>query len=101
MATRHTRVSNSKAVSLKRVPRMRLLADALQEFPAGVGELNWGERLDVLDAWVQVLDGVYAHLPLKRALYGFDPVRAIEHLRQQVTTLTDLKFHRELTSLIN
>ena len=66
---------------------MRLLADALQEFPAGVGELNWGQRLSVLDAWVQVLDGVYAHLPLKRALYGYDPIRAIEHLRQQVPAL--------------
>ena len=29
--------------------------------------LNWGERLDIIDAWAQVLDGVYAHLPLKRA----------------------------------
>jgi Peptidase family S41 len=80
---------------------MRLLADALQEFPAGVGELNWGERLSVLDAWVQVLDGVYAHLPLKRALYGYDPIRAIEHLRQQVPALNDLQFHRELAMLIN
>jgi len=80
---------------------MRLLADALQEFPAGVGELNWGQRLSVLDAWVQVLDGVYAHLPLKRALYGYDPIRAIEHLRQQVPALNDLQFHRELAMLIN
>jgi hypothetical protein len=38
---------------------------------------------------------------LKRALYGFDPIRALEHLRQQVPALTDLQFHRELTSLIN
>jgi len=77
------------------------LPAALGELPSGVAVLNWGERLDILDAWVQVLDGVYAHLPLKRALYGFDPVRALEHLRQQVTGLTDLQFHRELTSLIN
>ena len=48
-----------------------------------------------------MLEGLYAHLPLKRSLYGFDPIRALEHLRQQVPTLTDLQFHRELTSLIN
>jgi C-terminal processing protease CtpA/Prc len=63
--------------------------------------LSWGERLDILDAWAQVLDGVYAHLPLKRSLYGFDVVRALEHLRQQVPTLSDLQFHRELTLVIN
>ena len=73
----------------------------LREAPAGMAALTWGQRLDIIDAWVQVLDGVYAHLPLKRALYGFDPIRAIEYLRQQVPTLTDLQFHRELTNLIN
>ena len=84
-----------------RISGARACPTALGELPSGVAVLNWGERLDIIDAWVQVLDGVYAHLPLKRALYGFDPIRALEHLRQQVTGLTDLQFHRELTSLIN
>lgn len=66
-----------------------------------VRQLSWGERLDVLDAWSQVLDGLYAHLPLKRALYGFDPIRALERLRQQVPALTDLQFHREVHGLVN
>jgi hypothetical protein len=69
--------------------------------PAALGELTWGQRLDVLDALSQVLDGVYAHLPLKRALYGFDPIRALAQLRHQVPALSDLQFHRELTGLIN
>ena len=55
----------------------------------------------MLDAWAQVLDGLYAHLPLKRALYGFDPIRALDHLRQQVPRLSHFEFHRELTNLIN
>ena len=63
--------------------------------------LSWGERLDIIDALSQVLDGVYVHLPLKRSLYGFDIVRGLEHLRQELTTMTDLQFHRELTSLVN
>ena len=66
-----------------------------------VAPLSWGERLDILDALSLVLDGVYAHLPLKRSLYGFDVVRGLSHLRQQVPMLTDLQFHRELTSLVN
>lgn len=67
----------------------------------GVKSLSWGERLDIFDALSAVLEGVYAHLTLKRSLYGFDVLRAIEHLRQQLPTMTDLQFHRELTSLVN
>ena len=67
----------------------------------GVKSLPWGERLDILDALSAVLEGVYAHLTLKRSLYGFDILRALEHLRQQLPTMTDLQFHRELTSLMN
>lgn len=81
--------------------RGKALAEVLSEFPAGVGTLSWGDRLNIIDAWVMVLDGTYAHLPLKKALYGFDPVRALEHLRRQVPLLDDLQFHRELTTLIN
>jgi C-terminal processing protease CtpA/Prc len=101
MATKRASNRTAESRSLLAQERGQPLAEVLQEFPQGVGSLDWGERFDVLDAWVQVLDGLYAHLPLKRALYGFDPVRAIEHLRPQVPTLTDLQFHRELTTLIN
>ena len=91
-------LSNSSVLEQQ---RGKALPDALHRLQSKVGKLSWGERLDILDAWVQVLDGAYAHLPLKRALYGFDPIRAIEHLRQQVPALSDMQFHRELTSLIN
>lgn len=77
------------------------LSDSLLPLQSRIAKLTWGERLDILDAWTLVLDGTYAHLPLKQALYGFDPIRAIEHLRQQVPTLSDIQFHRALTALIN
>ena len=63
--------------------------------------LNWGERLAILDALSLVLDGLYAHLPLKRSLYGFDILRGIEQLRLQLHTMSDLQFHRVLTSMLN
>lgn len=63
--------------------------------------LNWGERLEILDALSLVLDGLYAHLPLKRSLYGFDILRGIEQLRLQLHTMSDLQFHRVLTSMLN
>jgi C-terminal processing protease CtpA/Prc len=67
----------------------------------GVNPLSWAERLDIVDALLEVLDGVYSHLTLKRSLYGFDVVRALEHLRQALPTMTDIEFHRQLTSLVN
>jgi hypothetical protein len=85
-AARQRGVSLSEVVALER---------------PGIADLTWGQRLDILDAWSLVLDGVYAHLPLKRALYGFDPIRALAHLREQVPTLSEIEFHRELTVLIN
>ena len=33
---------------------------------SGVKSLSWGERLDIFDALSVVLEGVYAHLTLKR-----------------------------------
>jgi len=101
MPGKHSRKTGPGTASAFTHQRGQILPDALNQLQSGVGKLTWGERLDILDAWVQVLDGAYAHLPLKRALYGFDPIRAIEHLRGQVPSLSDIQFHRELTSLIN
>src|SRR5262249_22367602 len=101
MPGKHARKSSRGGRSALARQIGQALPDALHQLQSGVGKLTWGERLDILDAWVQVLDGAYAHLPLKRALYGFDPIRAIEHLREQVPVLTDMQFHRELTSLVN
>ena len=66
-----------------------------------VVKLSWAERLDILDGLSLLLDQVYVHLPLKRSLYGFDVIRALASLRQQSTSINDVQFHRELTTLIN
>src|SRR6476620_3844210 len=92
---------STKSASLAAWQTGSSVFEAGKQTPDHVASLTWGERFDVLDAWLLVLDGLYAHLPLKRAMYGFDPLKAIEHLRQQATDLTDLQFHRDLTTLIN
>jgi hypothetical protein len=101
MTERQVRTPKRRSLSAFEHQRGQALPDALNTLQRGVGTLTWGERLDILDAWTQVLDGAYAHLPLKRALYGFDPIQALAHLRTQVPALTDMQFHRELTILIN
>ena len=47
-----------------------------------------------------MIDGVYTHLPLKRARYGTDPVQRLRILRSQVDQLTDDAFHLELADLV-
>ncbi len=64
------------------------------------GSLSPAERLRLIDGIERVLEGVYTHLPLKRARYGFDPVQRLRILRTQLTELTDDGFHAELADII-
>lgn len=59
------------------------------------------ERNDLLTGLERVFDGLYAHLPLKRARYGFDPVQRLRILRTQADRLSADAFHFELTSILS
>src|SRR6195256_5305956 len=45
------------------------------------------ERADLVDQAIALLNNFYAHLPLKRALYGIDPLERLRLLRQRLTLL--------------
>ena len=62
---------------------------------------TWAQRYDVIDTWSLLLAELYVHLPVKRSLYGYDVVRALEALRREVPLLTDAEFHRGLSITIN
>lgn len=64
------------------------------------GSLTASERLRLIDGIERVLEGVYTHLPLKRARYGFDPVQRLRILRSQIGELSDDAFHIELADTI-
>jgi hypothetical protein len=61
--------------------------------------LSTAERLRILDGFEAVIGGVYTHLPLKRARYGFDPVRRLRILRTEVGAFDDNAFHVELAAI--
>lgn len=75
-------------------------ADMLRGPFLAPGTLRRGERLRLLDGIERVLEGVYTHLPLKRARYGFDPLQRLRILRAQVDTLTDQAFHLDLADTL-
>ena len=62
--------------------------------------LSPSERAQVVDGLVAVLDGLYAHLPLKRARYATDPLQRLRLLRQQSPDLDDLEFHHQLAAIL-
>lgn len=87
--------------------------DALSRFfPAGSGargpgsrrlviaDLDAGQRDQVLEVFTGLLDGLYAHLPLKRSMYGVDPVQRLRLLQQRADRLDPLTFHYELAEII-
>lgn len=47
-----------------------------------------------------VIRDFYVHLNIKRAQYGFDPVRALELLSAEVENLSDAEFHQSVTQLV-
>jgi C-terminal processing protease CtpA/Prc len=80
-----------------------LAADVLRGPFLAPGSLTLRERLRTLDGLERVLEGAYAHLPLKRARYGFDPVQRLRILRAQVmadATLSEEVFHIELADIL-
>lgn len=58
------------------------------------------ERLKLVDGVERVIEGVFAHLPLKRARYGVDPVQRLRILRSQVDQLSSYEFHLEMADVV-
>jgi hypothetical protein len=67
---------------------------------SGAGTLDGGQRLQVVDALLTVVDGCYAHLPAKRSAYAINPVQALALLRRRATELTDAEFHLAVAGIV-
>jgi hypothetical protein len=79
-------------------PRRHRAAVALDA--AGSDRLDGGQRQQILDTLIVVLDGAYAHLPAKRAAYAVNPVQSLVLLRRRAAQLTDAEFHLTLTRIV-
>ena len=58
------------------------------------------KQSEIVDAFIRVIEGLYAHLPLKRAMYGIDPIQQLRRLKQRLPSLGEGGFHRELGDII-
>jgi hypothetical protein len=87
----------AKRGSKRRRPRGALVS---QGSVLATDDLSQPDRLRLLDGLEQVIEGVFTHLPLKRARYGFDPVQRLRILRTQIGELSSDAFHYAVAEII-
>jgi hypothetical protein len=75
-------------------PRSRAVDDE-------VGALSAAERELIIDQAILMLDDLYAHLPLKRALHAIDPVQRLRLLRLRHHALDEREFQSEMIDIFN
>ena len=90
-----------KTVARKRAAEPgRATAVASRAAPApDTGALSLEERLTLIDQAVLMLQEVYAHLPLKRALHAIDPIQRLQLLRLRQDALDEREFQSEILDI--
>jgi C-terminal processing protease CtpA/Prc len=61
--------------------------------------LNATERQLLVDQALALIDQLYVHLPLKRAMHAADPLQRLKLLKHRSTSLSEPAFHAELSSI--
>ena len=74
--------------------------DALAAAPP-IDPLTSFERDSIIAMFTDLLDGLYVHLPLKRAMYGIDPVQQLRRLNERARVMSDDAFHREIGTIMS
>lgn len=57
------------------------------------------ERERVVDQALVLIEQLYVHLPLKRAMHAVDPVQRLKLLRRRVGSITEVQFSREMLTI--
>jgi Peptidase family S41 len=68
----------------------------LADYRSTVTPLTQAEREVLIEQALEILERLYAHLPLKRALHANDPVQALRLLRLRHPALDERAFHSAL-----
>jgi Peptidase family S41 len=76
-----------------------MAVQTLPQFLAQTGTLTPKQRQTLIDQACVLIDDVYVHLPLKRAMHAIDPVQRLRNLRARMAPLSELEFHDELIAI--
>jgi hypothetical protein len=76
-------------------------AMTLGAFMGTVQDLTPNEQAQVIDGALVLIEQVYVHLPLKRAMYAVDPLQRLKLLRQRYRELSPRGFHDEMIAIFH
>lgn len=98
-----------KKMLLERLKAVMEDAVPLGQFLEGIKDekLCAQDREDIIEQALNLVDGVYVHLPLKRAMYAIDPAQRLKLLKYRSLKedkdgdliMSDRKFHNEMISI--
>ena len=71
----------------------------LPQFLAQTGVLTEAERRQIVDEARTMIEQLYVHLPLKRAIHATDPVQRLKLLRFRLAQLSERQFHDEMIDI--
>ena len=71
----------------------------LPDFLATAGALTPAQRRTIVGQALTLIDDLYVHLPLKRAMHAVDPVQRLKLLRRRLASVTERDFHDEMISI--
>jgi C-terminal processing protease CtpA/Prc len=72
----------------------------LRDFLATIDKLDDAEMKLLVEQAIKLLEGFYAHLPLKRAMHGIDPLQRLRLLQRRLPQVTsEIAFHHEMTAI--
>ncbi len=71
----------------------------LQEFLTTTSDLTLEELQRIVDQALVLIEQIYVHLPLERAMHAVDPVQRLKLLRYCLHTLSERRFHDEMISI--
>src|SRR5215216_3805244 len=83
----------------RREPDASRLGAPMTAFASAAGELSPAERARIVDQALVLIDQLYVHLPMKRAMYAVDPIQRLKLLRYRLETFGERQFHDELISI--
>lgn len=74
-------------------------AVSLDEFLKSIGKLTLADRECLVNQALVLIDDLYVHLPLKRAMHAVDPIQRLKLLKYRNARLSERAFHNEMISI--